>query len=348
MLVEDVVGPSCVPVESGSGYFYAAELSSPAEALVASRQLQFAMEGFRASRTAEPVAISIGIDTEPSVQEAGSDPGSGSEESELLATMQSSRPAQILLTSSTRQQLASFTGLSLRAHSARAEVDEYLWTSAARLEELQADPAFNAALTPSISSDAPAPRLSSRSMPVEALDDEDKDRAMRTGFRIADWPMVMAAVVFILILAGVLLLRHQRPKPQAAPAFPRGDSALPEEKGEAAAAKPPSPPRTAPPLPVPMPAVPPDSGQDVPSSRRRVHRQGEIAKSPAVAKADISRCALEGNTDSYVARAEYDRAAGQYQRAITLFREILECDPNNERAKVGLSRSEAAVQNAVP
>jgi hypothetical protein len=53
-------------------------------------------------------------------------------------------------------------------------------------------------------------------------------------------------------------------------------------------------------------------------------------------------CSLQGALDEYLRQAEYARGHGDYPSAERLFSRVLECDPNNNVAKVGLSRTKAA------
>lgn len=360
LLTEDVIGVPCEPVNE-SGSLYSARMPSSTDALIASRQLQFAVEGFRRKLTA-PVAVSLAIYADRaagnSISEQNSPAGNGI--APLLSVIHSSRPAQILLTSEVCQQLSTIGGLPLRSSPARAGLQEYLWISAHELEKLQSEPALALLTT--------APVLSDSYRARKVVDDSPEEGSGNTGKLFGTiWsrPAVAAVILLGLLAAAGAFVAMRHRVPTTSPGIEAGNASKR----------------------VPGPA---DHTLDSPGSQAGTDETKKVAQSTVAGGAALNpetvkaltngreakssplrdhvahpgttqephlqtqsppskiptHCNLDGSLASWMTRANYWRTQGDYPHAIQLFQEILACDPKNATARQELNKLQAAVQES--
>src|SRR6202012_2840450 len=102
-------------------------------ALGASRALQLAFEGI-CSAVPNGVNVSVVLDSSVSEDAFFVDPGPSVEQKDLLA---SAKPFQVLVTQAFYNKLQHRQPVAVRSFPARSGVYEFLWTTEARLAELQ-------------------------------------------------------------------------------------------------------------------------------------------------------------------------------------------------------------------
>jgi hypothetical protein len=372
--LQDVVSSRQGALVATEENMYVSMLENPTEAVVVARQVQLGMEEFKKRSRIQPVAVSIaidarapgalpsGADTDKDLQEPPKDQPERCMEAshDLLTLIKMSRPSQVLLTHELFQKANLFRGLPLRAFQGRFGVFEYLWTSEEKLLELEGEQSQFSESEPSLM--IPSDRTELPSLPSRPASDE----IGRTSFVHSEvernkveakpfWasPLFIASAVgllLIVLIAGGLAKLRSGPKVvspapqviQRAPSPSDGASLKPKidqpspahlnaAQSSVSTHKSDEKLRTARPSVRPKPDSSEES--DIPVS---------AAPTPAPATAPAKTCTLQSNLDDYLRQAEYDRGRGDYISAERLFTRILDCDPNNERAKVGLSRTKAA------
>jgi len=154
-LIEDVIASKNGVFVRSESQMYASGLRRPSDAVVASRQIQLGIEGFKARLGNSAVSVSIAIDSGTAkklhkgdqaspedAEKGGNGPAPATFElpepsHDLHTLLALSSPAQILITHEFSQQIADFKGLPLKSFPDRVGVNEYLWTNEKNLEALQ-------------------------------------------------------------------------------------------------------------------------------------------------------------------------------------------------------------------
>ncbi|MDR3752350.1 MAG: hypothetical protein P4K78_00775 [Terracidiphilus sp.] len=347
-------------------------LQEPADALVVSRQIQHGMQGFRGKAGTAPVAVSIVIDfnkrstlleiKEPNSAVDGQEHDPSSSEKrrhaaevshELITLLAIAKPAQVLITHDLLQQIAAIKGLALKSFPGRFGVYEYMWTAEDKLDLLQSEPQLTLAAFPS------APLVAGGtveqkqgSSPIGAAEiakqvsGEHESNAKFT-WQWPKWvprprPLVLggigAAAIVLISVVGLFSFRGHpsqpvdaRP-PATAPAHSPGTGNS-------------SPQASASPSTASAPAPAKGTAPTVPSPDAKNVRQKPGAQPPVVAKAkpapppSSQPCTLPGEVGKYASLAERKREQGDYRSAVRIFRQVLDCDPNNAQARDGLSRA---------
>jgi Flp pilus assembly protein TadD len=78
------------------------------------------------------------------------------------------------------------------------------------------------------------------------------------------------------------------------------------------------------------------------------HQPAQAEEKQAVvtpAPAPSANCTLGANPERFVGLAEQARGRGDYANAIRIFREVLDCDPNNAAAREGLDKATRGAQS---
>jgi hypothetical protein len=363
--LEDVVASRqgvLVPTDES---MYVAVLENASQALVVARQVQLGMQDFQKKSGINPIAVSIALDADGSVPRT-SEPNVVAKDSserpsvpnvqashDLLTLIRMSKPSQILLTHELFQKASLFRGLPLKTFQGRFGVFEYLWTAEEKLLELEGEQArfSDSEPSPAIQSErTELPLLPSRPatgeigrssfepIPIEKSDVEAKPF----------WgsPLSIASalgLLLIVLIAGGIALRSRGSKVDV-PTTQVIQSVTPASSGSLPKPK------------VSKPAAPhvsaPRSDDKRPTTSQPAHQKPDDSQKTASpvstagnavpASASSKTCALQGNLDDYLRQAEYDRGRGDYTSAERLFSGVLDCDPNNERAKLGLTRTKAA------
>ncbi len=342
-------------------------LKEPADALVLSRQIQHGMRGFRGHASAAAVALSIAIDFSgcpaPAVTKktdedenlpkpAWLSPEITSQTQQishdLISLLAISKPAQVLITHDLLQQITAIKGLPLKSFPGRFGVYEYRWTGEDELERLQSEPQFTLAALPStVPAEAATTELKDATTGTigagavgTVLDELQRERGMALRLRTvlrprpALWPGILAvAVIAAIALVGFGLFHiHSSAPTNTTPLSPVSRNA----QGQT----PDSPPAAA------AHATSKNKAPQASSPRMKNGRQILAAPvqagaetSSATATAPSQPCTLPGEINKYANLAESRRERGDYAGAIRLFREVLNCDPNNVQAREGLNRA---------
>ncbi len=221
-LIEDVVGVRRGTLVPANDLICVSGFQQASEALVAARQIQIAVQGFRRRHPATPVAVSIAIDASTLADDGAAGSDGADAPHELVSLLRISKPAQILLTHDLCQQISGSPGTPLKPFPGRFGVHEYLWIGEDQLQVLASEPqltlavitretpiqhATPAPLPPSGASSAtfsapPAGHLG-RSTPLSEL-----SLASRGGLRSPRvWLMVGVPLVVVAIIVGIVLSR---------------------------------------------------------------------------------------------------------------------------------------------
>jgi hypothetical protein len=361
-LIEDVVGAKHGVLHATKTQIFATGLPHANDALVAARRIQLGLQGFRARAGAAPVAVSIAIDASSSAGsgagrqktvtiaegDASVQAGSVAEAShDLLTLLKISKPAQVLLTHDLCQSSPAIKGLPLKAFPARFGVYEYQWTSAEKLEVLQAEPQLMLATVPAAPPSAPAARPTAETAtqtipavvavtaPASPPRSEEMVRDGRQTLRLARIAVFAGLGVVVIGLASFVGMRLARES-----AKPAGSGSAPVTVPAAVPAAPAQPAAQT----TPTSAAPGASSgtgsapaaQPAKSQSPRKAAQEKHATEPAQPTAE---CNLQGALSQYLGLAEQARGRGDYANAIRRFKEILSCDPNNGAAREGLNRA---------
>ncbi len=372
--LQDVVSSRQGALVATEENMYVSLLENPTEAVVVARQVQLGMEEFKKRSRIQPVAVSIAIDarvpgalpsggdTDKDLQEPPKDPSERCMDAshDLLTLIRMSRPSQVLLTHELFQKANLFRGLPLRAFQGRFGVFEYLWTSEEKLLELEGEQSqFSesepSVMIPSDRSELPSspsrPTSNEIGQPSFAASEVERDRVEAKPFWAS--PLSVASAVgllLILLIAGGLA--RLRSGPKVVSPTPQVIQRAPSQSGGASLK-----PKIDQPSPLHLNAAQSPVGTHKSDEKLRTARPpvrptrdsfeesdlpASAAPDPAPAAAPARGCTLQSSLDDYLRQAEYDRGRGDYVSAERLFSRVLDCDPNNERAKVGLSRTRAA------
>ena len=347
-------------------------LQEPADALVVSRQIQHGMQGFRGKTGTAPVAVSIVIDfnkrptlleiKEPNSVVEGQEYGRSPSEKrrhapevshELITLLAIAKPAQVLITHDLLQQIAAIKGLALKSFPGRFGVYEYMWTAEDKLDLLQSEPQLTLAAFPSAPPAAGGTmEQSEASSQISAAEVAREFSGEHKGDAKFTWqwpksvrrprPLLLggigaAAIVLISVVCFVFFRGHPSQPVNARP--PVTAPALSPETGN-------SPPQaSASPSAASAPAPAKSTAPAASSSNVKNARQKPGAQPPAVAKAKPASppssqpCTLPGEVGKYASLAERKREQGDYRSAVRIFRQVLDCDPNNAQARDGLNRA---------
>jgi hypothetical protein len=373
-LIEDAVAAKRGVFLSARDQLYVSGLKQPADALVVSRQVQLGLQGFRGKHASGPIAVSIAIDAsgaanqpKPDTENAGDSRSSSSSANqtpepphELVTLLKLSKPAQILLTHDLCEQLAAIKGLPLKSFPGRFGVYEYLWTAEEKLDLLQSEPQLTLAALPAAS---PSPRAKDKTSSVQAADQPVKTAAAtqnhadmvaekRSAFQLGFQPwfqsprmLILGAVAVVVLVTAILVGAHLAHTPSA-------------NSAPISAPQPASPQQTSAPAPVAAPvavqSVAPTSSEKphataTPSrqaSKSTAHQPAQAEeKRTTPAPAPAANCTLGANPERFVGLAEQARGRGDYANAIRIFREVLDCDPNNAAAREGLDKATRGEQS---
>ena len=367
--LEDVVASrkgALVPTEEN---MYVSILENASQALVVARQVQLGMQDFQKRSRIQPIAVSIAMDAIAAASGSQSAEANASAVSQdaprisprprveashdLLTLIRMSRPAQILLTHELFQKASLFRGLPLKTFQGRFGVFEYLWTAEEKLLELEGDPTRFSELEPGSgfrSDRAELPALPSRSISDESVRTAfepthlDRKNAEARPFWRSPLGIASAAASLLLVLvAGGIALRVKGTKADApnAPVIP---SATPVSKDSSAHPNVIQPAKTPVQLPAQVEKTRKTSQATQPKSKDSSKTDSAVGNDENTKEqsAPAKTCSLSGPLNDYLSQAEYDRGHGDYPSADRLFSKVLECDPNNDAAKRGLSRTRAA------
>jgi hypothetical protein len=260
-----------------------------------------------------------------------------------------SRPAQILLTHELFQKASLFRGLPLKSFQGRFGVFEYLWTAEEKLLELEGDPTRFSEAEPG--SDFRSDRAELPALPSRATSDE----SVRTAFEpthlgrknaeaISFWRSPLgiasaAASLLLVLIAGGIALRVKGTKADT-PNTPVIPNARPVSNDVSSHPNVVQPAKAPVQLPAQVEKTRKTSQASQPKSKDSAKTDSE--ENTKEQSAPTKTCSLPGSLNDYLSQAEYDRGHGDYPSADRLFSKVLECDPNNDVAKRGLSRTRAA------
>ena len=364
-LIEDVVATHGAALVLADNMLYVSGFQQPEQALVAARQIEIAVQGFRRRHPTLPVAVSVAIDAS-APPEGGA---SGAEAPhELVSLLRISKPAQVLLTHDAFQHLSGNPGLPLKPFPGRFGVNEYLWIGEDQLDLLKSEPQLMLAVitretpvqnptpaplpqpqpaTSSGSFNAPAyPTHLGRSTPLS-----EESLSARAGIRSPRvWLMVGAPLVVVVLIVGIVLSRgtshsgatappsaQKTAPPPASPAI--NSTVTPAKSGGHAPAAPPV--QRVGESPRPQ-RVKQDAPKNAPSVQaKKEPRPAEpIPTAAATPPAGQSTpCMDRANLTQRYNLAEQNRQAGHYAAAERLFRAVVACDPGNADARSGLDRT---------
>jgi hypothetical protein len=365
--LEDVVASrqgALLPTEEN---MYVSILENASQALVVARQVQLGMQDFQKKSRIQPIAVSIAIDASASgAQSTKGDAGTVSQDAprisptpcaeashDLLTLIRMSRPSQILLTHELFQKANLFRGLPLKTFQGRFGVFEYLWTAEEKLLELEGDPtrfrdpepgSGNRSERPEVS--ALASRVASDEsvrMAFEPAYLEKKNAEAKPFWRSPLGISSAAASLLVVLIAGGIALRVRGTKadPPIAPVIQNPTPVLKDSSSHPNII-----PSSHPTVHLPAPVEKPRKTSQVTQPKTKDTPKTDNAVSSAentnAQSAPAKTCSLAGSLDGYLSQAEYARGHGDYTSAERLFTRVLECDPNNETASRGLSRTRAA------
>ena len=347
-------------------------LQEPADALVVSRQIQHGMQGFRGKAGTAPVAVSIVIDfnkrstlleiKEPNSAVDGQEHDPSSSEKrrhaaevshELITLLAIAKPAQVLITHDLLQQIAAIKGLALKSFPGRFGVYEYMWTAEDKLDLLQSEPQLTLAAFPSaplvVGGTVEHKQGSSPIGAAEIAKQVSGEHKSDTRFAL-QWPKwvprprplvlggIGATAIVLISVVGFFSFRGHPSQPvnatspATAPAHSPGTgNSSPQASASPSTASAPAPAKGT------APTVPSSGAKNV---RQKPSAQPPIAAKEKPAPTPTSQpCALPGDIGKYASLAERKREQGDYRSAVRIFRQVLDCDPNNAQARDGLSRA---------
>jgi len=376
-LIEDAAAARHGVVAATNGQVVASGFKEPADALVVSRQIQCAMQGFHRKVGPTPVALSIVLDfngrassheatlpkasterKEASLPPPEKDNHAQEVSHDLVTLLAIAKPAQILITHDLLQRMTAIKGLPLKSFPGRFGVYEYLWTAEEKLDLLQSEPQLTLAAVPSAPAavrelketkpsadqvshtDAPA---GASSKPVrETQSDERWPESGRRQQPLLIAGIAVAAVIVVGVIGFALFHGHStRPANATAPAS--APTSSPGATSVTPHTQADSPKEIAPEPAKIKPAASPLRSK---SAKPRPAEQAPITvetKSPSPA-APSQPCTLSGDIGKYASLAESYRERGDYPDAIRNFRLVLNCDPSNAAARDGLNRALQAQQ----
>lgn len=369
-LIEDAVASKRGVFVSARDQLYVSGLKQPADALVVSRQVQLGLQGFRGTNPAGPVAVSIAIDVSGTATETKLDAQGDGDSAppsspvnpikpvrpaaepphDLVTLLKLSKPAQILLTHDLCQQLAQIKGLPLKSFPGRFGVYEYLWTGEEKLDLLQSEPQLTLVAVPATSPAGPTkdktsttPAVDRRAKISDSTESHtgmvtEKPPALQSGLK-SPRVLITGAVAAVVLVGAIGIGMHWAHGPSA--------SSTPAQLSQ------PSPAQSVPAISAPATVVPPIPTQNSASagkphaaasrqaSKPVAHQPAQAEEKPATppAPAPSAPCTLGGNPERFVGLAEQARGRGDYANAIRIFREVLDCDPNNGAAREGLDKA---------
>ena len=354
--IEDIIASRKGVLVATDDNFFVSILESPSEALVVSRQVQLGMRGFQDKSGNRPVAISISIDADTqntkAVEASENPPAKKMEAShDLLTLIRMSKPDQVLLTHDLFQHVTPFKGLPLKPFQGRFGVFEYLWTSEEKLVALQSQHGHFVDSIEERSQQSETSELTGFETHIPSEENAETQLSPAAfSARTSDWkrslrsPWSIATIVtllLVIIVAAVITLRTK--KPAAQPPVTTTNQV----------------PRPAPPTSPPLAPVtqspgakanPQLSGADqktqpaAPARPRDKSDSAHVKKAVADNVPPKAECKLPSSLKSYLSLAEGYREQGKYTDAERVFRQILDCDPNNPEAIQGLGRTRAAEQ----
>ena len=361
-LIEDAVASKRGVFCSAQDQLYVCGLKQPADALVVSRQVQLGLQGFRGANAAGPVAVSIAIDASGVAIEAkpdadkGGDPASpdscASQSAEpphdLVTLLKLSKPAQVLLTHDLCQQLAAIKGLPLKSFPGRFGVYEYLWTGEEKLDLLQSEPQLTLAALPA-AKDRAAPAADMRTAePAPSRTDmvTEKRRALRVVWLQSPRVLIGAAAAAVVLAAAIVIGLHSARRPPSGAAPIQTPQSSPAQTSTPAAVTPPAPVQS----PTPEPVEKPHGTASRQANKTVTHQAAQADEKRATpakgtAPEPAANCTLGANPERFVVLAEQDRGRGDYANAIRIFREVLNCDPDNAAAREGLDKATRGEQS---
>jgi hypothetical protein len=350
-LIEDVASVRKGKVQASEDQVHISSLASLADALVLSRLLQNGVLGYRRRSASAPVSVSIAIDLETKATRGGHASGTDTAANdetpqvshESVSLLKLSRPAQVLLTHDCHRQLGPIGGLPLRSFPGRFGVYEYLWTEESKLEQLQFDPQLALELTTSPAagrtltySNAESGRgVSTSRGEILAARNGQSRLGIPASFSRRAVVLGSSAAALILLLAGGIVLTHisdsRRPVPAVGTQF-----VTPKARPDADAAAPS--PRPAP-ASIETPGAAPIAKVKVePVKPKKQDRAAHI--SPAEVAPPSGDCADLATLEQL---AEDNRQHGRFMDARRQFSHVLSCDKNNDKARIGLAKTIAAM-----
>ena len=300
------------------------------KALVASRTLQLAFEGF-CSAIPNGAYVSMVLDSSVPEDAFSVHPGPSIEQKDLLA---SAKPFQVLVTQAFYNKLQYHQPVALRSFPARSGVYEFLWTSEERLAELQNQDEFMPTLVVSARPSAatgntindptffrlkearPAPETMQQVFQDEpGIVDRKSGQGLHRQIVIA-----IGCAAVILIVFGYFGIAN------TSLASGLKESVLAYNTRVSAPA-PPIPPAPPPPYPtVPVSVIPTAPVPNKPTPRLHV-------------------CPIDTNLiPGYLELAETSLNSGEYGDAIRQFQRLLGCESVSREAREGLQRAKKGQQ----
>jgi hypothetical protein len=354
-LLQDIVTSRRGTLQAQNKEFMTFSFGHATTALSTAKQLQWAIRGYRGHPSTPAAAAAIALGTETTAGASKISDRDYFRRGDLESLLELAKPAQILITHSTYEDLREFSAIEFRSFSERAGVYEYLWTEAEKLAELQETTEFNATIVQPIiipeaggRENAPVP-VSPPSAPTQVppqAEDSPVDRVrtvlgqtsstarslLRTsvvGFQQNLRPLWarigVSSIVVLLLVAAIWLIREHNIKsqPQAASGTSMPTVSTPQQ----------SPPEI---KPQQTPATPDTSGT---VASGQLNTPAKVpAKTRETRTEPNAGCSIAGQVPAYMKMAERNRANGKYKDAEREFREILNCEPSNAEAKDGLSK----------
>lgn len=292
---------------------------------------------------------------------------------DLVTLLKISKPAQILLTHDLCQQLARIKGLPLKSFPGRFGVYEYLWTGEEKLDLLQSEPQLTLAAVPAAKNKTDAGPATDRQAgqqsgqqagqqpdrrvktaePTESQADmaTDGPSTLRRGFQ-SPRALIAGAVAAVVLVAAIVIGMRWAHAPSANSAPTQVSQPAPAQTSAPAAAATPVSVQSSTPVQNSMPATveKPRGTASKQTSRSTTHQRAEAeekrtATGAGSAPGPAANCTLGGNPERFVGLAEQARGRGDYANAIRIFREVLDCDPDNGAAREGLEKATRGEQS---
>jgi hypothetical protein len=354
-LIEDVATAQRATVVAAGEQLSLAGLTRPADALLVSRQIQLGLQGFRSKNVAQPIGLSIAINSCRPLSDGGTTAAEDEDREtqpshDLVTLLKIAKPAQVLVAHDLSEQIENYKGLPLRSFPGRFGVSEYLWTSPERLDVLQSESQLTLAMVPGLPKkpvSAPEPVVA---VPEPAAVEEGSalfptlgsaekpEPNWRTSFGDPKKAAAIAAAVLVFSLGlwgmySAFRSAMKVPAPASLASSPVPTSTPsqgPLTTGTVSSTR--------------SPARAPHTTPALPGSKSSTSPVRPISAQPGTADVRKHGCDLEANEVSwYLQKAEEARQQGQYPRAIFLYQKFIACQPNNPEAVAGLAKAKAAL-----
>jgi hypothetical protein len=306
--------------------------------LAASRALQLAFANFRhdASSPEPQLSIAVILDKAPSIDDCGELTETMAESIPLLDLAQ---PWQILMTRTFLDHLACRQSLWIEPASAGTGIYEFAWTGKERRGQLQAQtptphtllampaaPVAEPTLDLSVASLTPAQVAARRFNPLSGIIAHGAALLATMRAWLGSRPQLRrhwagAGLGILLLLAATYLIarRHGSTTSAASPARSRQPSLI---------------------KPAGVANTNPQTASGVQAAD-----EGKLAPKPAppLASTPMNKpkgrtCLIGDQIGTYLGMAENNRTRGHYEDAVRQYNKVLDCEPANHEARLGLER----------